>query len=253
MRLISVILMLFLVLAASNCSKPPEEPIPPENPPSVEPVPTHDPVPGPVDPEPTPDPGPDPDPEPFPVPDPEPIPDPEPTPIPLDPSQTFKLNVTFFGSMATDARIAKYKASMAVLKKVIALPEFKQRILNYDSSCTTNTFYQTIKSNNAIYGHILDGNETLQPLKDNELDVEVEFYYSFTNTVGYTYGSSKRIWVNTKYFDSYKYSSVAANLMHEWLHKLGYKHDSASTPCRPYSVPYGIGSIVRELGINVQQ
>jgi hypothetical protein len=205
-----------------------------------------------VEPEPPviPDPGPDPDPEPLP-----PVIEPEPpvVPIPVPPevidlSKTFKVNVSFYGSQATAARKAKYLKAVELVKKVVALSAFKDRILNYDSTCTVNKFYQTTKSNAQIYGHILNGNEVLQPLIDNEMDVEVEFYYAATNTIGYTYPSSKRIWVNTKYFDTYTPRSVAANLMHEWMHKLGYGHDSAATTCRPYSVPYAVGYMVRDLG-----
>jgi hypothetical protein len=82
------------------------------------------------------------------------------------------------------------------------------------------------------------------------MDLEVELYYAANSVVGYTYGGSKRIWVNTKFFNSFKENSVAGNLFHEWLHKLGYTHSYASTPTRPYSVPYAIGRIMGNIGKN---
>ncbi len=179
---------------------------------------------------------------------------PDPAPVEVKPeehsaaAQTLKVNVQFFGSAATDARIAKYKKAIEILKKVVSLSAFKSRILNFDSPYTNDKFYDTTKTNTEIFHHILDGNEILSPTKDNELDVEVEFYYAYTSTVGYTYPNTKRIYVNTKFFDGYVPSSVAANLMHEWLHKLGYKHAQSYYPSRDYSVPYAIGSMVRELG-----
>ena len=208
------------------------------SPPSMEPVPTHpndNTTPPPV----TPDPGPDPDPTPLP---------PEEDPEPVPPVSGFKVNVQFYGSQATSARIAKYKRAICIVKKVMDDQVIKDKIMSFDSPYTTNKFYDTSDTNAQVLQHIKDGNETLQPTKDGELDVEVEFYYAATSTVGYTYPSSKRIWVNTKFFDGYTPSSVAANLTHEWLHKLGYKHAVNYSDSRNYSVPYAIGSMVRSLG-----
>jgi hypothetical protein len=80
--------------------------------------------------------------------------------------------------------------------------------------------------------------------------VGVKLYYESSSIVGYTSPSISYINVNTKFFDSYAINSVAANLFHEWLHKLGYGHDVSATARRPYSVPYGIGSIIRTVGKN---
>jgi hypothetical protein len=80
------------------------------------------------------------------------------------------------------------------------------------------------------------------------MDAEVELYYANTNVVGYTYSNSRRIWVNTKYFNSYTAAGVAHNLFHEWMHKLGYAHDSNWTINRDFSVPYALGNLVGEIG-----
>lgn len=246
------LVLIFINLNLYSC-KGPDKPSDPTDgpvvtqpePPSQEPVPTH--PPDPVTPPPVePDPGPDPDPEPT-IPDPEPIPDEPVPPIPLDPLKTFKTNVTFFGSSATAARKTKYQRAICVTKKVVADSEFKSKILAYNYN-GTRTFHDTTKTPAEILEHIGRGNETLQPAIDNELDVEIEFYYAATSTVGYTYASSKRVWVNTKFFDTYTPSSVAANLVHEWLHKLGYKHAVNYSASRDHSVPYAIGSMVRSIG-----
>lgn len=232
MKAFAVLMFFIMLFNVSLFSCGPED----KDPPSTEPVPTHpndNSTPGPVEP----DPGPDPDPEPLP-------PDEEPEPVPAG----FKVNVEFFGSAATAARIAKYKRAICIVKKVVDNPSFKSKIISFDSPYTVGKFYDTSKTNEMIWQNIVDGNEKLQPSKDGELDVEVEFYYKATTTVGYTYPSSKRIWVNTKYFDSYTPSSVAANLFHEWLHKLGYDHAVSYSDSRNYSVPYAIGSMVRSLG-----
>lgn len=185
--------------------------------------------------------------------EPSPTPAPEPSPeVPPDPADTFRINITFGGDSKynTAARREKYRGAIAMMKKIVATKEFRDRIFEheYNGNDFASMSGDPFKTDNGIYQHILDGNEKLQNTKDNEMDMEVRFYYSSSNVVGYTYPNVKYIYVNVRYFDNYAYSSVCANMMHEWLHKLGYGHDSASTSRRPYSVPYAIGSIVRSIG-----
>lgn len=203
-------------------SEPPSEPIPPVIEAPDDPVVVEDPI----------------DPEP----DPEPIPNPT-------PEEDFKFNIKFGGSSTynTSARRVKYEKAIQVVQDVIRDPEFKKRVLAHTYGGKVG-FASSSKTPAQVYKHMMDGNETLQNTVDNEMDLEVRFYYANNSTVGYTYSSVKYIYVNTKFFDSYKLSSVAANMIHEWLHKLGYGHDSSSTSRRPYSVPYGVGSIMRSIG-----
>ena len=53
-----------------------------------------------------------------------------------------------------------------------------------------------------------------------------------------------KIWMNSKFFDQNNPAKVTENMMHEWLHKIGFKHDYERTLTRPYSVPYAIGYLV---------
>ena len=105
-------------------------------------------------------------------------------------------------------------------------------------------------TNAQIYQSILDAAEKLTPAKNNTLDVGVKLYYENSSTVGYTSTGVTYINVNTKFFDTYAINSVASNLFHEWLHKVGYSHDVSATTRRPYSVPYAIGTIIRNVGKN---
>ena len=58
-----------------------------------------------------------------------------------------------------------------------------------------------------------------------------------------------RIWIHKKFFrrSSWTPVDVAANMAHEWVHKIGFGHDYYYTEDRPYSVPYAIGNIVAEV------
>ncbi len=148
----------------------------------------------------------------------------------------------------TAAQQAKYEQAIEVVKQVVATEEFRTRVLNYTYNGRKTYNNNNGLTNEQIYQSILNAAESLQPSKNNTMDLEVELYYANNTVVGYTNAGTKRIWVNTKFFNQYNANSVAGNLFHEWLHKLGYGHDSASTPGRPYSVPYAIGYIMSDIG-----
>lgn len=161
---------------------------------------------------------------------------------------TFETNVELFDFDNT--REAKIEKAIEIIKLVVATEEFKNQILNHTYNGAKTFVDNNGYTNAQIYKILLDGAERLQPAKNNRMDIEVEPYYASTNVVGYTYPSSKRIWVNTKYFDQYTAAGVAHNLMHEWMHKLGFEHSSAWTSSREYSVPYAVGYIMGQVGTN---
>ncbi|MFL5786349.1 MAG: hypothetical protein ACJ76H_17150, partial [Bacteriovoracaceae bacterium] len=162
---------------------------------------------------------------------------------------SFKTNVGYLAGFDATST-AKYNQAVAIVKKVVATEAFRDKVLNFTYNGVKEFVQNNGLTNEQIYQDILEAAETLQPAKNNTLDVGVKLYYENTSTVGYTNGSITYINVNTKFFDTYQPNSVAGNLFHEWLHKLGYDHDSAATARRPYSVPYAIGYIVRDLGKN---
>jgi hypothetical protein len=153
----------------------------------------------------------------------------------------------------TSAQEQKVQKAVEIMKKVIATKEFKDRILAYSYN-GKQAFVDNLGHTNAqIYQVILDGAEKMgNTTKNNTLDVELELYYAATTTIGYTYPNVTRIWMNTKYFNGYTPLKVAGNLMHEWLHKLGYGHASTWSVSRDHSVPYAVGYLMEELGKKFQ-
>jgi hypothetical protein len=136
---------------------------------------------------------------------------------------------------------------------VIRLPEFREKVLNHVYNGKKSFANNNGQTNEQIYLTLLDGEEKLNPGKNNRMDLQLELYTNnSTNVIGYTYPNVLKIWMNRKYFNSYKPPQVARNLFHEWTHKLGYGHDSSATAKRPYSVPYGVGEIIEELALEVQ-
>ena len=162
---------------------------------------------------------------------------------------SFKTNVSYLSGFTT-ADEDKYNQAVAIVKKVVGTEAFRTKVLNHTYGGSTTYANSAGKTNAQIYQSILDAAESLQPAKNNTLDVGVKLYYEASTIVGFTNGSITYINVNTKFFNQYDANEVAGNLFHEWLHKLGYGHDSAATAARPYSVPYAVGYMVRDLGKN---
>jgi ssRNA-specific RNase YbeY (16S rRNA maturation enzyme) len=161
---------------------------------------------------------------------------------------TFKTNgVNYIGSM-TSSQVRKFDKALEVVRLVITTNEFKNRVLNHKYNGKKQFANNNGLTNSQIYKAILEAAETFKRAKNNTMDMGVELYTASNTVVGYTYPSSTQIWVNTKYFNMYTAAGVAHNLVHEWLHKLGYGHDASSTARRPYSVPYAIGYIVKDIG-----
>lgn len=162
---------------------------------------------------------------------------------------TFKTNVTYLEGFDS-ADEAKYNQAVALVKKVVATEAFRDAVINFTYNGQRAFVDNKGLTNEEIYQSILDAAERLTPAKNNTLDVGVKLYYENSTVVGYTSTAYTYINVNTKYFDTYAINSVASNLFHEWLHKVGYSHDAAATASRPYSVPYAVGTIIRTIGKN---
>lgn len=142
----------------------------------------------------------------------------------------------------------KVRKAVEIIKKVLATKEFRDRILNYEYNGQKGFVDNHGLSNEEIYLRILEGAEKIgNTTKNNAMDVELELYHQKTNTIGYTYPNTVRIWINKKYFSKYTPVKVADNLMHEWMHKLGFTHATKWSKDRDHSVPYAVGYIIEEL------
>jgi len=163
---------------------------------------------------------------------------------------TWDANIYFVNFSTSDEE--KVLTAVELMKRVIASEEFKNAVINHTYNGQKTFVDNDGYSNSEIYQIILEGAEIIgNRTKNNTLDVELELYYALTNTVGYTYSNTTRIWMNTKYFNTFSPSSVAGNLMHEWLHKLGFGHASTWSESRDYSVPYAIGRIMSSMAANL--
>ena len=142
---------------------------------------------------------------------------------------------------------SKMRKAIERLLIVINSKEFKTRVLDHQYNNEFAFANNNGQTNEEIYNTIMDGAESLNSEVDQEIDIDVTLYYKNNSTVGYTYPNTPNIWVNNKFFSTFSLGKVAANLTHEWTHKLGYEHDFNSTTKRSFSVPYGVGKIMQEL------
>ena len=172
--------------------------------------------------------------------------------IPLDHSVptealTFDINAMMVNFSTSQAK--KIKDASKLIKKVIASSEFKERVLNFTYNGKKQFVDNGGLTNEQIYKKILLASEEMLPLGNNNvMDVELELYTDEeANTIGYTYPDIVRVFMNTKYFNRFLPHQVADNMIHEWLHKLGFEHAVEPNPSRSSSVPYAIGYLVKEL------
>jgi hypothetical protein len=167
-----------------------------------------------------------------------------------DDAYTFDFNVeTFKMDRVNEEKILD---SVELLRMVFSSPEFKQSILKHKLNGRYGFAHNKGLSNSKIYQRILEGMEKLHPYENNAMDVEVELYSDYdSQVIGFTKPSTKRIWMNNKFFDHHDPAEVASHLTHEWLHKLGFDHEKKRSETRKYSVPYAVGYIVKDIATRI--
>ena len=141
----------------------------------------------------------------------------------------------------SDIEAKRHQSAAELAEIVINSFEFKRMVTGRQS------FTSTDDTGVQVYNRLMTGAEVLDPAVDYEMDVNVTIYEQNNSTVGYTYSNVVMIWLNRKFFKKYSLGEIAGNMVHEWTHKMGYGHTSNNTSVRPYSVPYWIGYLVRDM------
>lgn len=165
----------------------------------------------------------------------------------------FDVNPIMIGfSRSQEEKVLK---AAELIRKVVVSAEFKKRVLNYKYKGKKTFKDNDGLTNLQIYKKILEGSEKMTGLgKNRTMDLELELYTdNSSNTIGYTYPSIVRVYANRKYFNKFRPHQVADNMMHEWLHKIGFDHEVKATRDRRHSVPYAIGYIVKALALKYQE
>ena len=145
----------------------------------------------------------------------------------------------------------KLSQAKSILETVMNSPQFKQRVLSFTFKGERRFNESNGMSNEEIFEHLMTGAEDLMPERDQTMNFDLTLYRSlnpWSKVKGYTEPDSMRIYLNKKYYRRVSWTTidVAANLAHEWVHKMGFGHDYYANEERPFTVPYAIGRIVEE-------
>ena len=151
----------------------------------------------------------------------------------------------------TKSEKTKVIKAVDLIKQVVASEEFKQEVLNHTYEGRLAFADNKGFTNEEIYQRIIEASEKLSPGVDYTMDITLVAFFKDAVTVGYTVTNSPKIFMNRKFFGKQKAEAVTANIVHEWLHKIGFQHDVSATASRPFSVPYSVGYIVRRLAKNL--
>jgi len=163
----------------------------------------------------------------------------------------------------------KFMFEVVPLLEVVANSvDFRERVLwyNYRYTIKTGPWYRrrtTVKlsegfkgangdSNSEIYEKFMSGADNHNMAKDKDLDLFLTLYYSARNVVGYTYTSIFKTWVNSKFFKVWLRSksgqcNIVGNVIHEYMHNVGYGHAVKNNSTRKHTVPYAYGNIAAQV------
>lgn len=190
---------------------------------------------------------------------------------------------TSFPGKTQEEKIQKKKfvKALALLSPVLNSLEFKKRVLSYVRACTKaelkadkncknkNEFFKNSLwrdsskklSNSDVYNLLKQGDEKTIPNTIGEININSWIkvctktertnrknrYYRWCNgVIGSTSPfNSKLIKLNWKYYKKYNSNQMVANIVHEWIHLLGFLHGPRET--MRMEVPYVIGKIAGEI------
>jgi len=141
---------------------------------------------------------------------------------------------------ATDAERLKFRKSMEYFELCANSEEFKARVLA--ERMQEREGYSQLQ----IYNMFMSGADKFNTEKDSDVDIYVTYYYKNNGTVGYTYPSTWKTWINRKFFRNYDYGNVCGNVCHEYAHNLGFGHTKSNKKSVPYRLGYIMGDLVDE-------
>ena len=174
----------------------------------------------------------------------------------------------------------KFQKALDIMEIVINSEEFKRLVISYQRKIGTNpsgdpiyerSFSKNYLWNNSkarltneeIYNIIMLGNEKMRPNTHGEINfnsyVKICSRYQLmvrninwcNGTIGSTKpSSSKMIKLNWKFYKKYETHEMLANMVHEWVHLLGFLHGESNIH---QEVPYVVGAIVKKLAKNISE
>lgn len=131
------------------------------------------------------------------------------------------------------------------LQRAVNGQKFKDRICQISKGGFTSCDL----SGAEVYEIFMRGRQVGETSDDFEMDIDLTIYstWPWVSTIGYTYPSTVKTWINRKFFLAFTLAGICGNISHEFCHKIGFDHTSYWTSVREMSVPYFIGYLIEEL------
>jgi len=144
--------------------------------------------------------------------------------------------VEFIGS-ATDGQKEKVTLALKEAHEKIRSSDFSYEVLNFKQPDKSLRFYQATMNNE----------EVLKVLISSKWDHKVAFYSKCLSKARAYVEKGPTVNLNWCLIKNDQLWSIGNTLIHEQTHVFGFTHDYDRTALRPYSVPYGVGSIIENL------
>lgn len=164
----------------------------------------------------------------------------------------------------------KFRQALNILEEVMNSDEFRRMVLSYKRSDGKRLFQKNYLwsnsgsrlSNEDVYNLLMQGNESkVIPNTKGEMNIN-SFVKICTNTewnvtnkrwcrgvIGSTNPwKSKWMTLNWQFYATYSVPSMVSNIVHEWIHLLGFLHGNVNMR---EEVPYVVGSIAGKVATQI--
>ncbi|MBD64357.1 MAG: hypothetical protein CME62_04070 [Halobacteriovoraceae bacterium] len=147
--------------------------------------------------------------------------------------------------------------ALDLLEEIMNSDEFRRKVTtyiqpdgtaNYQKNYLWNETDKTL-SRHEVYNIIMEGWEASRPDTAGEMNLNIKKYHSWwSRVIGWTSpSSSKWINVNWRFYKRYQVHEMVGNIVHEWVHLLGFLHGNQKLH---QEVPYVVGAIAGQIAKN---
>lgn len=164
----------------------------------------------------------------------------------------------------------KFRQALEILEEVMNSSEFKRMVLSYKNSDGKRAFQKNYLWSNSrsrltnedVYAIIMGGDESkVRPNTQGEMNINsyikvcTRYEWNVSNikwcrgVIGSTNPwNSKWMRLNWQFYATYEVPSMVSNIVHEWLHLLGFLHGNYKMR---EEVPYVVGSIAGKVASQI--
>ncbi len=162
----------------------------------------------------------------------------------------------------------KFEKALAIIEEVMNSEAFKHKVIGFIDSRNERKYNKNYLWDNSdkrltnedIYNVIMDGNEKMRPNTLGEMNFnswvkECTLWQTARNpiwcfqVIGSTEPhSSHWITLNWNFYQNFETHEMVANMVHEWIHLLGFIHGESNLE---EEVPYVVGKIAGEVAKNL--